>query len=1102
MSDSLQPPGESRRESPRPGVAGAARAIVAAGPRALERALLDEVERLAPSSPSDLAAAPPPVRIVVPSGSLRVHLLAELARRRPAWIGVEIVTLRRLALSLYERAGQAPPAGDALLPILVRREALREPALAAPLSPLEGGFAAVVAAVRDLLDAGFESVHGRPLEELAASDEIRVALADRPRAAAVFAVAARVARALDRFGATPGATLFARAAGLVAADPERLPPARRWLVHGFADATGCALDLLERILRSAPATLFVDRPETATGSERADDDPFGAPLGARLLDPLRAAGAVSVAEPYDRAELEGFSALGESGEAREVARRIRAALAADPGLAPERIGIVARGLSAYLAALRRELETAAIPFSVEGAGGVDPTRRELEALVRVLDRGAAAEVDRAIDLLAPGLGGAFAATELRVALRLVGAATLGDLASDGELARHDVVLPIRDPGDDDGSLLRRRRFPRGRLTRWSRRARALLRAVDLVPERAPAARLLRSLGAIARTALPVEGAAAPWLASTLAQLAADLPADFVLGRDELVDLVARRLDELPELAAGGAGGGVQLLSVTAARGRTFDRLFVIGLRRGAFPRPVVEDPLLPDAVRREGRLLLPDLPVKSDGHAEERYLFDQLLAAAPRVALSLPKVSDDGSERLVSPLLDRLSWRDEATRRLREAWATPVPASAPDDAAAPPVELARRAGLARDRAAWAAALPAALAEAGGRPAPAPADRTLARHRLALIEELDPDPRTPSGWRRWRSLGPFFGRIGPLAEERLWVTRVESLVTCAWREFLARRLGLEPLPDPAGELPEPLDPRRVGDGTHRLLERLLLEALGDRAAEGEAWMREPRAVAVDFPAPPRVERLAAEVAAELLDEEGLGRWGFAPLLAAALAERAEVARADWAAGRRPVAGVELAGSADLAPWGVPRIVSFRADRVELEAGRFVLTDYKTGRARTVEDLAREGALARAVARGTSLQPAIYVAAFGGRPATGRLIALAPDGEPPPPVAQLDESDTGALAGAARAVGIAAAARAAGRFLPRLVDASGDARGPACRNCELLEACIQEDSGARGRLARWAAAIRDQVRAPSDDGEHAEAALFLLPETDSPREGGSA
>lgn len=1098
-------------ESPKPSPDGeseafrrrAPRAVVASGPRALELELLREIERLAPATPADLAAGIGPVRVVVPSGSLRVHLLAELARRRPAWVGVEIVTLRRLALAIFEGAGISPPRGDALLPVLVRREALREPSLAGPLSLLEGGFAPLVAAVRDLLDAGLEGVHGRPLAELVASDEVRIAFADRPRAAAVFAVAARVARALDRLDAAPGAMLFARAAGLAAERPGLLPPATRWLIHGFADATGSALDLLERIVRTAPATLFVDRAETATGVERPDDDPFGAPLRARLLEPLRAIGAVSAAGAVGRATLEAFSALGESGEAREVARRIRAALAAEPALRPERIGVVARGLAPHLPALRRELEAAAVPFSVEGGGGVDPARREIEALVRLLDRRAAAEADLAVDLLAPGLGGAFAATELRVALRLLGAATLGDLAADGELARHDVVLPIREPGDGEAAdRLRRRRFPRARLARWSRRARGLLRAVEQVPERAPASRMLRSLGAIARIALPAEGAAAPWLAAALARLAGDLPADFLLGRDELGDLLAREVEAIAPLAAGGAGGGVQVLSVTAARGRTFDRLFVIGLRRGAFPRPVVEDPLLPDTVRREARLLLPDLPVKGDGHAEERFLFDQLLAAAPRVVLSFPSVSDDGSERLVSPLLDRLSWRDPETRELRAQWAEAVTRRPDDEPAMAPAEIARRAGLARDRAGWAAALPAALAEAAGRVAPDPRDRALARHRLAILEEVDLDPRTPEGRRRWRSLGPFFGRVGPGPEERLYVTRVESLVTCAWRDFLRRRLGLEPLPDPAGGLPEPLDPRRVGDGTHRLLERLLVEALAGREADAEGWMRQDLAAALDFPAPPRVEQLAAAVASELLDEEGLGRWGFESLLATALAERAEVARADWAAGPRPVVGVELEGQADLAPWGVPLAVSFRADRVEREPGRWILTDYKTGRARTVVELARKGALATAVTRGRSLQPAIYVAAFGGRPATGRLIALAPDDEPGARVAWLDESATAALAGAANAVRVAAAARAAGRFLPRLVDESGEARGPACRDCELVEACIQEDSAARGRLARWAESVRTGERSAGEGGDRAEAELFLLPEAEPPADEGKS
>ena len=127
----------------------ASRLLSAVGPRAAEAALLAELERLAPSTLDALESAPGPLRVVVPSSSLRIHVLAEMARRRPAWLGVEVTTLRRIALSLFERAGAAPPRGGALLPVLVRRAALREPLLARPLAPLEGGFAPLVGTVTD-----------------------------------------------------------------------------------------------------------------------------------------------------------------------------------------------------------------------------------------------------------------------------------------------------------------------------------------------------------------------------------------------------------------------------------------------------------------------------------------------------------------------------------------------------------------------------------------------------------------------------------------------------------------------------------------------------------------------------------------------------------------------------------------------------------------------------------------------------------------------------------------------------------------------------------------------------------------------------------------
>ena len=1081
------------------------RTLAATGPRAAEAALFAEIDRLAPASLEALAAAPGPVRVVVPSGSLRVHLLAELGRRRRAWLGVEIVTLRRLALLLYERADAPVPRGGKLLPILVARAAKREPDLAGPLAPLEGGFATLVATVRDLIDAGLESAHGHPLTELIADHDVRIAFDDRPRAAAVARVAARTALDLERLGLAPGATLLRRAADLLAAQPDLLPPALGWLVHGFADATGSALDLLQTLSTRGPTTLLLDLPESAIGAPRdVRAEPFGGGLRGRLTGGARVESAPAVG----RAALEAFSARGETAEAREVARRIRGELAADPALRPETIGVVARDLSPYLPALRRAFEGVALPYSVEGGGGADPARREIASLVRLLDRGVAAEAELAIDLLAAGREGSTRAAELRVALRVLGVPTLEAFAALREAEIPSVKLPLRqaENGEEGEAVLRHRFYPRAHLLAWAASARQLARAVENLPEGGAARAMLRALIGLAQRALPEGGAARQWLESTVRRLESDLPPDFWLGRDEAVELLGRAAGELPELPVGGAGGGIQVLSVTAARARTFSRLFLIGLRRGGFPRRVDDDPLLPDSVRREARTLLLELPVKAEGHAEERFLFDQLLAAAPRVVLSFPSVSDDGSERLVSPLLDRLSWRDAETRRLRAQWEQPV-SDAPDpapDLPAPPLGVAMRAGLARRRAEWAAALPAALAEARGAGEVSVGERALARFRSALLDEVDLDLQTPAGRKRWDRLGPFFGRVGPQPDERLFVTRVEQLIDCAWLVFLTRRLGLEPLPDPAAGLPEPLDAARVGNATHRVLEELFAEslsALGPAPPDWTAADYEPPEL--PFPDPDRVRQRAREVAASVLAEEGLVRWGFEALLTEALIERIEVARDNFGGSQR-VVGVELDGEADLTRYGAPLRLRFRVDRVDRVGDRLVLTDYKTGRPRPIAELARPGKLASAIASGSSLQPAAYVAALGGRPATGRLLALGPAREESPQrVAELDESAAPALAALARAAAVAAAARAAGRMLPRLVDPTGEQRGPACANCELVEACLQEDSTARRRLARWAGKERDAAarrsaadrRRPAPEvGDRAEADLFLLPETE--------
>lgn len=1041
------------------------------------------------------------MRVVVPSGSLRSHLLARLSERRAAWLGLEVVTLRRLALAVLDRAGEPPPRGAELLPVLVRRAALAEPELARRLAPLDGGFAPLVGSVRDLLDAGLDEATLPAALDALAEPGLPLGRAERPRAAAVVRAAGRVARALADEGRAGGAALYRHAAERIESEPASLPPAAAILIHGFADATGAVVDLLAALARARPGTLWLDLPPAAGGAPRdAGVEPFGRALRERLLR----GSTVESVRGVPPAEFDAFSAIGETAEAHEVARRIRATLAAG-GPAPERIGVVARDLGPYLAPLRRAFESAAVPYSVTGAAEPHPHRRAALALVRLLDDRERLAADSVLDLLAPGLAAVAPVAELRIALRALGAVTLADLAAldlRQRLGRaRSLALPVRGfglveedaPPEPHDGRPRARRLARSSLARTLSACRTLARTVASLPERAPAAAHFGALGRLAQAVLPTEGPAGRWLAETLARLAADLPHDFLLGRDELVDLLARSAEGGARIAPGGRGGGVQILSVTAARGRTFAELFVLGLNRGHFPAAPREDALLGDAARRALRSVLPDLPVKGDSLFEERFLFDQLAAAAPKVTFSFRRRADDASPKLVSPLLDRLSWRDGATRSLRERWRLPVPPSAPSppDLPSSPIAEALAAGLAGDRRRWSDCLPAALAEARGAAAVEPLDRARARARAETLAELDPDPRSAAGRRIWRALGPFLGRVGAgaLAAERLWVTRVEKVHACGWQALLEVGLGLEPLADPIEDLPAPLDRRLLGIAVHRLLER----TLGSGAAPPLADLLAAPGRRFPFPGDAELAAEARSVARRLLEEEGLSFWGFEHLLAEESARAAVRAAVDWASAPPEVLGCEVVGAADLTPWGAALTLDFRVDRVDRDGETVVLTDYKSWTPESLhEKVGGDSKHLAAIRQGAHLQPAAYVAALGGAPARGRFLALGEPSEEEERVeieARLESGDVEALRALAEAARRATAALATGRLPPRLVDPGGFELGPACAWCRVAEACLQWDSGARRRLREWTQERRQSGPESGEAGDVAEADLVL-------------
>jgi PD-(D/E)XK nuclease superfamily len=1057
-------PTGSRTGSPAGAGVPPQRVRVGRGPRAVEALLLADLDAMLEQGRREPALLARPLRLIVPSRSLAEHLSAAAVRRaRGAVLGVSVRTLHAVALEVLARAGEAAPAGEALFALRVREAAREEPALREPLDPLEDGYGAVEASVRDLLDAGFESAHAAALEDALA--EQRAALS--ARAAAVVRVAAR----LEAAGTAHRSRLLRRARERLAADAGLLPARAVWLL-GFADATGVQLDLLEALLALPGARLYVDRPPDPGDPER--EDPGVAftrrAIGRLVAGALPAPAALPVAPPV----LEVLHAPGVQAEVRAVAERLRARLAA--GATPERVGVVARDLAPYALAVRSHFRRLGIPFSGLGAlGPAGPAARRIGALLALLRRGRKLPAERWLDLVEPaGAPAARHAADLRLALHTLGAARLGDVA--GLRAEGDVALPVRRglaASEPEGACAERRRLPVWALRAAAASAHALAARLEAWPGRAPLGEQLARLRGVVEDELGW-GEAWPGHAEVSALWRApEAPPEAVLSREDFQLLLGRALADAGRDALGGAGAGVQVLSVMEARGRSFDALFVLGLNRDLFPRPLAEDPLLPDALRVHLRAVLPDLPVKREGIDEERFLFAQLVASSPAVVLSAAVSDDDGVARPPSPLIERLRRGCAPIER--------VPAlhsrrRAEHGGACTAREHALRAALHGTRARFEALLPLALAEAweeaGGEPCAAA--QALAEPRLRVLREIDALAR------RGHGLGPYLGFVGPVRERAdprrapLFVTTAEHLVRCPWQTFLERVLRLEGPPDALVRLPEAGDPRLVGALVHAVLERVALEAGVERAGElPDVLRRPPREV--PWPAPERLEAILLDEARRLVRNEGLAGSGFERVLAEGARARLARARAlEWErAGAPHVLGAEVRGDAAVSDsGGAPRRLHFVADRVDRAGAALRLVDYKTGRAKATQRSAdrRAADLLRRVDSGELLQAMAYALAaheLAGAEAWGDYVYLHPDAPDHAGVLRLDAADAelrGAFEASARA---ALAAWDQGSFFPRLVDpATGEEPVQRCARCPVKEACWRGDSGARARLVAWA------------------------------------
>ena len=597
------------------------RIFLGRGPRACERTLQEtltgELQELGPEVLKN------PLYLLVPSHSLRDHLLGLLVRQHRGIAGVGCFTLRSLAREILERCGETAPRGSWMLPVLVRRAAQQHLPLRSCLDHLHDGYATLVSTVTDLLEAGLDPAHSSAFDEVLAEEGRLVAsVAEVQRARSLIQVATQVREEMDAMGLGHASALLQGATELLRTREDFGFTSSGFHIFGFADATGVATDLIEAILLRFGGTVYLDRAPDPIDPEREDPSgEFSRRFATRLTDLARPdQEPTATSEPP---QITLVSALGGQAEVRDIGWRIRRLI--DDGAKPEQIGVVARQLEPYRSGLRTHFSRLGIPYSALGTTGpLLPRGRRTRALLEVLNRRQRARLERWLDARAID-GGGVPEFDLRLAMFGLGVSRLDELAGlhlEEILHGETYALPVRlgFSGDEDDAEIRlpRRHVPTEDLRRVRDEAAELCRFFETWNGTHTWPTHLEHFGRL----LSLVGWHAPDpsltdIQKSLNLLARGIPTSLELGLDEFAQVLSDTLGSLGSDRLGGLGGGVQVLDVIEARGRTFDHLFLLGMNKGIFPRTIREDPALPDSLRRvlgrEGHGVLPDLPLKRAG---------------------------------------------------------------------------------------------------------------------------------------------------------------------------------------------------------------------------------------------------------------------------------------------------------------------------------------------------------------------------------------------------------------------------------------------------------------------------------------------------------
>jgi RecB family exonuclease len=715
----------------------------------------------------------------------------------------------------------------------------------------------------------------------------------------------------------------------------------RVAVHGATELVGSVGDLLERLAESCSADSFrFFQPDWQSdyGEQLRAEWPFAfRPEAVEVVDhpalgpgePVRDEVLTVRCAPSPRAELESV--------ARELLR-----LVADEGVPPGEIQVVARSLEPYAPWLHATLGGYGIPFTSSLALPelADPACRVWLDLARVVTH----------DLPRAPMVRLFDSGRVRAA---------PDLAP--------LVAALAERAARTGGVVRGEKD-------W----RAALETLDSSPQRSVVLRAVDRLvaGIEELGAATTFAAGARCLERVGSELLGPPPGAVRAALEAMVGFDAVRAAASDSRAPSGAeldrafqaslrearalpfaedGGGVRVLDAVQARGVPCRQLFLIGLVHGTWPRPVNEDPFLPDAARESLRKRLHrPVPLTRRAEQEDRFLLGLLLSQArERVTLSFPEADSQGRTQSPSALLRALPFVAPHSDVLKTS-------VIPWDAQAPGFT---RPGEALVRAAGGRATETIAARlSGGAPVFRAGLELVTRTDLLADDSL-----------------PYDGEVGAalVLPEELPATTLEELGQCPLRALFRRLLRVRALESPG---PDELEPNEIGSFVHGALEmiyRQLRDAgLLSPGTDPATALRRARASLAAV-----LEQATAESSRRRVTERHPAVW-------AAFLGTVTRALEDFL--KRDLQVLLPAGLDDLElekPMRAPLsagdrsiVVKGQIDRIALRAdGETRIGDYKTGRS-----YAKPLSPAR-IARGVALQLPLYARMVASERGAGNVTA---------------------------------------------------------------------------------------------------------------------